>query len=220
MAFSLDYRSLRKHFWILSRSKSKFISRETKKEASAQLHRSSWRLFPAYLFTSLPYRLTSSRLRLRPPPGLAYFQHFSSPWILQTSYFYLLIARIKSLIHTSSRYISASFSKVVPFLNGRKCADFFIPAFLQDWRNKLPNDSFVSGCLLTPQINARSPVGPASNVIWRTGRIGKLTSVRKPLFSVLMVATPSRTLLSFISLGRSTWFHDRSRPNSGLFPLQ
>lgn len=83
----------------------------------------SWRLSPAYLFTSLPYRLTSSRLRLRPPPGLAYFPHFSSPWILQASSFYLLIARIKSLIHTSKRYISASFSKVVPVLNGRKCAD-------------------------------------------------------------------------------------------------
>ena len=53
--------------------------------------------------------------------------------------------------------------------------------------NAFPNDCLVNGFPDLPQMKASSPVGPASRVRWRTGKIGIATVTPPWLFSVRRV---------------------------------
>jgi len=86
-----------------------------------------------------------------------------------------------------------SAARVAPILR-QPCADLLgIPAAMHASLKALPNDSLVSGLPLLPQMKASSPIGPASSVPYRTGRIGSVTIIWRWLFSVPNIATPSRT---------------------------
>src|SRR6478736_2529479 len=94
--------------------------------------------------------------------------------------------------------IASNSATVAPLLAARvapifrtPCADLVTTAARHASRNMLPKDSLVSGLRESPQIKASSPHGPAASVTARAGRIGMLTVT--PVFSVLIVATPSRT---------------------------
>ena len=73
------------------------------------------------------------------------------------------------------------------------CGTVFQAGFSASLRNRLPNDSLVSGRPPSPAMNVRSPHGPASSVFTSIGRIGRVTTVL--VFSVLMTADATAHML-------------------------
>jgi len=101
--------------------------------------------------------------------------------------------------------MALSSATVAPFSAARvaailrqPCADRLgRPAFTQAFLNALPHDSFVKGLPFLPQIKLRSPVGPASSVRCRTGKIGNVTGISPSSASSSSPATgtKARTML-------------------------
>lgn len=68
-----------------------------------------------------------------------------------------------------------------------------MPAWLQAFLNALPNDSFVNGCPLLPQIKEKLPVREFFNVISNAGNMGRITTVLKSLFWALTSCQTDKT---------------------------
>ena len=92
-------------------------------------------------------------------------------------------------IASSSGPVAPFSAAIVAAILRTPCALFLIPAARAAAENSLPKLSLVNGRPRAPQIHARSPVGPASSVFCRTGKIGSVTVTVSPLFSVRNVAT-------------------------------
>ena len=105
--------------------------------------------------------------------------------------------------------VAPAFAARVAAILRNPCADPGTPAARHASLNALPNASFAKGCPFLLAMRARSPQGPTASVSASTGKIGSVTSV--PVFSVLMVPTPSRIAGDRIALHRL----DASRCRSG-----
>ena len=67
-------------------------------------------------------------------------------------------------IASSCATVAPAFAARVAAILRTPCADPGTCAERQASRNRLPNDSFVSGWPLSPAMNVRSPQGPAASV--------------------------------------------------------